>query len=270
MSNADPTTMNRRQQVAETFRMTRQVDPAVVWWMLGGFVVFGAVGFGLFWWLPGGGTAGTIIAIIGGILFGLLGVMMAFSRRAQKAVYLQLEGQTGAAARALTMLRKGWNVEQVVGFTKQQDLVHRVVGPPGIVLVAEGNLNRVKPLLVSEHKKHERVAGDYPVLDVIVGDGEGQVPLPKLVRHLQKMGRTVKPAEMTDLLNRLRALDSQRGKAPIPKGPVPTSMKVSPGARRTLRHTWSSFARCASSSVSTPSRQYAHVYIIDGTSSHSR
>ncbi|MCL2541314.1 MAG: DUF4191 domain-containing protein [Nocardioidaceae bacterium] len=232
MSNLDPTKMSRRQQVVETFRMTRQVDPAVTWWMVGGFVVFGAIGFGLFWLLPGGGVAGLVIAILGGILLGLLGLMIAFSRRAQKAVYLQLEGQTGAAARALTMLRKGWNVEQVVGFTKQQDLVHRVVGPPGIVLVAEGNYNRVRPLLISEHKKHERVAGDYPVHDVIVGDGEGQVPLPRLTRHIQRLGRTVKPAEMTDLLNRLRALDSQRGKAPIPKGPVPTSMK---GQRGNLR-----------------------------------
>jgi hypothetical protein len=232
MSNVDPTQMNRRQQVVETFRMTRKVDPAVTWWMLGGFVLFGAVGFAIFWLLPGGGTFGIVLSVIGALLFGMLGLMMAFSRRAQKAVYLQLEGQVGAAARALTMLRKGWNVEQVVGFTKQQDLVHRVVGPPGIVLVAEGNANRVKPLLVSEHKKHERVAGDYPVLDVIVGDGEGQVPLPKLVRHVQKLGRTVKPAEMTDLLNRLRALDSQRGKAPIPKGPVPTSMKGMRGGLR--------------------------------------
>lgn len=225
MSNVDPTQMNRRQQVVETFRMTRQVDPAVTWWMIGGFVLFGAVGFAIFWLLPGSGTFGIVISILGAILFGVLGLMIAFSRRAQKAVYLQLEGQTGAAARALTMLRKGWNVEQVVGFTKQQDLVHRVVGPPGIVLVAEGNVNRVKPLLVSEHRKHERVAGDYPVHDVVVGDAEGQVPLPKLVRHIQKLGRDVKPAEMTDLLNRLRALDAQRGKAPIPKGPMPTSMK---------------------------------------------
>ena len=57
------------------------------------------------------------------------------------------------------------------------------------------------------------------------GNDEGQVPLPKLVRHVQKLGRAVKPAEMTDILNRLKALDAQRGKLPLPKGPVPTSMK---------------------------------------------
>ncbi|HJQ05555.1 MAG TPA: DUF4191 domain-containing protein [Nocardioides sp.] len=232
MSTIDPTQMNRRQQVTETFRMTRQVDPAITWWMLGAFVVGAAVGFSAMFLPSGHGTVSLILGIVAGLLLGLLLAMVVFSRRAQKAVYLQLEGQIGAAARALSMLRKGWNVEQVVGFTKQQDLVHRVVGPPGIVLVAEGNPNRIKPVLISEHKKHERVAGDYPVRDIIVGNEEGQVPLPKLVRHIQKLGRDVKPAEITDLLNRLRALDSQRGKAPIPKGPVPTSMK---GQRGNLR-----------------------------------
>ena len=45
------------------------------------------------------------------------------------------------------------------------------------------------------------------------------------MRHVQKLGRNVKPAEMTDILQRLKALDAQRGKLPLPKGPVPTSMK---------------------------------------------
>jgi hypothetical protein len=67
---------------------------------------------------------------------------------------------------------------------------------------------------------------------VVVGDGEGQVPLPKLVRHVQKLGRQVKPAEITDVLARIKALDAQRPKLPMPKGPVPTSMK---GMRSQMR-----------------------------------
>jgi len=42
----------------------------------------------------------------------------------------------------------------------------------------------------------------------------------------------VKPAEMTDILNRLKALDAQRSPIPMPKGPMPTSMK---GMRGNLR-----------------------------------
>ncbi|KRC48910.1 MULTISPECIES: DUF4191 domain-containing protein [unclassified Nocardioides] len=235
MSNTplDPSTMSRRRQILETYKMAREVDPAIRWWMLGSFLIFGGLGFAVFHFvLPGSGAFKMVLTVIGTLLIGLLALMIVFGRRAQKAAFARLEGQLGAAARALTMLRRGWVVEEVVGFTKQQDMVHRVVGPPGIVLVAEGNIARVKPVLISEHKKHERVVGDYPVHDVIVGNEEGQVPLKKLTRHIQKLGRQVKPAEITELRQRLRALDAQRPKAPIPRGPVPTSMK---GMRGNLR-----------------------------------
>ena len=73
--------------------------------------------------------------------------------------------------------------------------------------------------------KHERVISDVPVHEVICGNDEGQVPLKKLNRHVQKLGRQVKPAEMTDILARIRAIDAHRPSVPMPKGPVPTSMK---------------------------------------------
>jgi hypothetical protein len=47
-----------------------------------------------------------------------------------------------------------------------------------------------------------------------------------------KLPKAVKPAEMTDILNRLKALDANRPAIPMPKGPVPTSMK---GLRGNLR-----------------------------------
>ena len=45
----DPSNMSRRRQIIETFKMTRQVDRAAGWWMLGAFLLFGAIGFGIFW-----------------------------------------------------------------------------------------------------------------------------------------------------------------------------------------------------------------------------
>ena len=228
----DPEKMGRRQQFAETYRMARRSDKALPWWLLGTFLVVGAVGFGIFFLLPGSGVFGLVISIIGGILFGTLATLIVFGRRAQKAAYGQMEGQPGAAAAALRMLKRGWKTDVAIAFTKQQDVVHRVVGPPGIILVGEGNGHRLKQLMSSERRKHERVASEVPIHEVVCGREDGQVPLPRLARHIQKLGRKVKPAEMTDILNRLKALDAQRSPVPMPKGPVPTSMK---GMRGNMR-----------------------------------
>ena len=216
MSTPDSTPTSRRGQIVQTYQMAKRSDPRLGWIILGTFLVGAALGFGLMW----------VISIVGALLIGLLLALLVFGRRAQTAAYKQMEGQPAAAAGALQMLRRGWKLEPVVGFTKQQDVVHRVVGPPGIVLVGEGtSSSRVRQLLVTERRKHERVAYGVPIHEVVAGRGEGEVPLPKLVRHVQKLGRQVKPAEITDILQRLKALDSQRGKLPVPKGPVPTSMK---------------------------------------------
>ena len=227
----DPESMGRTRQMLETYRMAKRTDSALPLWMLGCFVVGFAIGFGLFWFLTDG-LLGTILAVVGGLLLGLLLAMIVFGRRAQRAAYAQMEGQPGAAAAALRMLRRGWRSYPVIAFTKQQDVVHRVVGPPGIVLVGEGNHTRVRGLLLNERRKHERVASETPIHEVICGNGEGEVPLPKLVKHVTKLGRQVKPAEMTDILNRLKALDANRSNIPLPKGPVPTSMK---GMRQNMR-----------------------------------
>ncbi len=228
----DPSSMSRRQQMVATYKMTKQTDRWVGLWMLGALLLAGGGGFALFWVLPPGGDLGVVFAVIGGLMLGLLALLIVFSRRAQRAAYARLEGQLGAAANALMMLRRGWTTKPAIAFTKQQDVVHRVVGPPGIVLVGEGNPHRLRQLVTSEQRKHERVAADTPIHVVLVGHNEGQVPLPKLAKHVTKLGRQVKPAQITDVLNRIKALDAQRSAIPLPKGPIPTSMK---GMRGNLR-----------------------------------
>jgi hypothetical protein len=233
MSDVDPSSMSRRKQMAATYRMAKQTYPLLPFLLLGTFLVAGALGFALFSWvLPGAGIVGLVLAIIGGVMLGLLGMVILFGRRAQSAAYAQMEGTPGAGARALSTLRRGWKTDQLVAFTKQQDMVHRVVGPPGIVLVGEGNAHRLKSLMATEERRHARVASEVPIHQVVVGDGEGQVPIRKLVRHVTKLGRHVKGAELTDVLSRLRAIDANRSNLPIPKGPMPTSMKGMRGQMR--------------------------------------
>jgi hypothetical protein len=229
-----PEKTGRIQQFRQTYQLTKKTDPRIGLWILGAFLVVGALGFVVFYFLlPSKGTIGLVMAIVGALLFGSLAALIVFGRRAQKSAYAQMDGQRGAAGAALRMLRRGWRVyEEPIAVTKQMDVVYRVVGPPGIVLVGEGNPNRIRQLMANERRKHERVAAETPIHEVVCGDGEGEVPLPKLVRFVQKLGRDVKPAEMTDILNRLKALDANRSPIPMPKGPVPTSMK---GMRGNLR-----------------------------------
>jgi hypothetical protein len=221
--------MSRRKQFAQTYRMAKKSDPRIGLWILLALVVGAALGFLLFSFLPG---PGLVWSILGAILMGSLSALILFGQRARKAAYVQMDGQRGAAAAALQMLRRGWQVEPAIAFTKQQDVVHRVVGPPGIILVGEGSPSRVKQLLLTERRKHERVAAEAPIHEIVCGNADGEVPLPKLVRHVSKLGRKLKPADMTDLLYRLKALDANRSNIPLPKGPLPTSMK---GQRGNLR-----------------------------------
>jgi hypothetical protein len=224
----DPNKVGRIKQIRQSYTMTKQSDPKIGLILLGVFLLAGLAGFALMLLL-----FGTIVfSIVFGVLTGFLGVLIIFGRRAQRAAISQIEGKPGAAAAALGMLKRGWKTEPAIAITKQQDVVTRVVGPPGIVLIGEGNPNRLRPLLTSERRKHERVASETPIHEVLVGHDPGQVPLAKLTKHVTKLGREIKPAQMTDVLARIKALDANRSSIPMPKGPVPTSMK---GMRGNLR-----------------------------------
>jgi MFS superfamily sulfate permease-like transporter len=220
---------SRISQLKQAYRVTKQGDPKIGLILLAVFLFGTAVGVALFWLIPPGWL---VLDVLTGVMVGVLAALIVFGRRATKSQLSQMEGQPGAAVAVLSMLKRGWRTDQVIAFNRQQDIVHRVVGPPGIILVGEGNPNRLKPLMASERAKHQRVASEAPIHQIIVGYGEGEVPLGKLTRHVTKMKRQVRPAEITELLGRLRALDANRSNLPIPKGPVPTSMK---GMRSQMR-----------------------------------
>jgi hypothetical protein len=219
----DPSTKKQGtiRRIIEAYRITRRTDKWIglvcLAWMVGVGVVVGAA----FWYF-----VHPIAGVISGIPAGILAWLVVFGRRAERAAYAQIEGQPGAAAAALGVLRRGWHVQTAVAVTKNQDLVHRVVGRPGVILIGEGNEARVRHLLGVEKKKHARVVGDAPIFDIVVGDGgEGTVPIKKLSKHVMKLPKKVSPGDITDLLQRLKALDAMRPQIPVPKGPMPTSIK---------------------------------------------
>ena len=224
-----PKKPGRVKQLRQSYAMTKQSDPKIGLILLGTFLLAGLAAFAVMLLIFRGSL---YFPILFGVLVGLLGVLIIFGRRAQAAALAQIEGKPGAAAATLGMLKRGWKTDPAVAVNRQQDVVTRVVGPPGIVLIGEGNPNRLRPMLTSERRKHERVASEVPLHELVVGNEGQQVPLRKLNRHVTKLPRKLKPAQMTDVLNRIKALDANRPPIPMPKGPIPTSMKGMRGNQR--------------------------------------
>lgn len=217
----------RRAQVIEAFNIQRREDKALLPLMIGVIVVVTAVAFGV-----GFLFGEQWVALPLGVALGVLGAMLVFGRRVQRNVFAKAEGQPGAAAWALENLRGGWKVTPAVAGTTQLDAVHRVIGRPGVVLVAEGAPHRLKPLLAQEKKRVSRLIGDTPIYDVTVGNEEGQVPLAKLPRHLAKLPRNVTAAQVDELETKLAVLTTRA--AAIPKGPLPQGAKMR-NVQRTAR-----------------------------------
>ncbi len=234
MSTPAPEKTGRIQQFRQAYRYASQTDKRLGLWTAVSFVVGAAVGAGLFWLLPPQdlNVFKIIVMVLGAFAFGGMTALVVFTRRAEKAAYQQMEGKPGSSIAALSVLKRGWRTDQAVAVNKNTDLVHRVVGRPGIVLIGEGNPHRLRPMLTQERRKHERVDSEVPVHEIIVGNDEGQVPLRQLSKTVRKLPKAIKPAKMTEVINRLKAMDAARPKVPMPKGPVPTSMK---GMRGNLR-----------------------------------
>jgi len=217
----------RRRQIWEAFKLQRREDKKLVPLMVGVFLLAVLVVFGIglifdVQWL--------VLPI--GIALGVLAAVSIFGRRVQRSVYSKAEGQPGAAGWALENMRGQWRVTPGVAGTTHLDAVHRVIGRPGVILVAEGAPHRVKGLLAQEKKRHARVVGKTPIYDVVVGNDEGQIPLGKLQRHLMKLPRNISAAEMDTLETRLAALGSRS--AALPKGPLPAGAKMR-SVQRTVR-----------------------------------
>jgi hypothetical protein len=157
-----------------------------------------------------------------GVLAGLAVAMVLFGRFAQAAQYSAIEGQPGAAAAVLENMRGNWTVTPAIAANRNMDVVHRAVGRPGVVLVGEGSPTRLASLLAAEKKRVARVAYEVPIFEFQVGDEEGQIPLSKLQRKVMRLPRNLKPAAVSDLNHRLKALQPS---LQAPKGPIPKNIR---------------------------------------------
>jgi hypothetical protein len=164
------------------------------------------------------GTAPFLIPV--GVLLGLIAAMVLFGRFAQAAQFKAIEGQPGAAAAVLQSMRGNWTVTPAVTANRNMDVVHRAVGRPGVILVGEGAPSRLTGLIAAEKRKTARVAHEVPIFEFQVGNEEGQIPVRQLQRKIMRLPRNLRPAAVSDLNYRLKALQPsmQMPKGPLPKG----------------------------------------------------
>jgi len=166
------------------------------------------------------------------ILVGVAIAMLLFGRFAQRAQYRMLEGQTGASLAILENMRGNWTVNRAVAANRNMDIVHRVIGRPGVVLVGEGDPHRLVSLLAAEKRRVARVLYDVTVYDVQVGDGEGQVPIRKLQNHIMKLPSNMSKSQVSEINYRLKALPAS---VQMPKGPMPKGAKMPKGPKPRMK-----------------------------------
>lgn len=212
--------------IADAYRVTARTF-SWIGWVLGGsaivilalFIMLGVWRGGLIWWIPIGILSAVTVAM----------AILAFTLR--PAMYRQLDGTVGSVYSVISQIKRGWVVdEQPIEVNKQQDVVWRLVGRPGVVLISEGPTSRVMPMLQAERRRVNRAVTNVPVIFIQCGNGDGQTKLSKIPGALRKLKKVLTRQEVPAVAARLNAVTTKG--APIPKGVDPTKARAS---RRALR-----------------------------------
>src|SRR5690242_12722095 len=167
-----------------------------------------------------------------GIMVTLLAAVIVLNLRSNAAMMNAAEGQPGAAASLVENMRGDWRVRPAASSTTSFDMVHVVIGRPGVILLGEGNPQRVRGLLGQEKKRLSKVIGNAPIYDWIIGSEEGQLNIRKLRTTLMRLPRNLTGKDVNALDKRLGAL---MARPQMPKGAIPKNMRPARGAFRQQR-----------------------------------
>lgn len=169
-----------------------------------------------------------------GIMAGLLGLLIVLNLRSSKAFMGMAEQTPGAAPQIMERWRGDWRVTPMISTTTQMDMVHMVLSRRGVILVAEGDRQRVRGLLSQEKRRLSKVIGSAPMHDFILGHGENEVPLRKLQRKLSLLPKALTGRDVNALDKRLKALSARprMPKGAIPKDLVPKNIRPPRNALR--------------------------------------
>ena len=216
-------------QFAEQVRFLKGVDPkAFPLSLVVGFLVF--IGIAVIGSLVSSfAFLGIAIWSILGIVTGYLSCLLFLTRRSNRAIFVKYAHETGRISISVgTLTRRKYkgNNQPVAVNPRTKDMVFRIVGPAGVVLMAEGGKTSAKALLEDERRKVQRVATGVTVHTFYSSeDGEG-IPLGQLHKKVFKLKRSLNRAEITAVQNRLSSMDSRNG-MPIPKGIDPNRVRGS-------------------------------------------
>ncbi len=204
--------------VKDAYRLVKKDSPLAVFWCLLVFVLILAFGV-----IIGYNLDHPIYAGFLSLPLAFLAAFFLFTRYANTAAFSSIEGQIGAGASVLMSIKRGFLTTPAVNVNRNQDMVHRVSGKAGIILVGEGGFG-VKSLMQDERRKMERFLSGVPVTEVIVGDGEGQVSIRKLQKHLKKLPKKLSTVQLREVRARVKSVGGLN--LPMPKGPMPTNIRM--------------------------------------------
>jgi hypothetical protein len=204
--------------VKDAYKLVKKNSPFAVVWCLVIFVL--VLTFGI---IIGSNLGHPIYAGFITLPVAFLAAFFLFTRYANTAAFASIQGQLGAGASVLMSIKRGFVTTPAVNVNRDQDMVHRVSGKAGIILVGEGGFG-VKSLMQDEKRKMERFLSGVPVTEVIVGENSGQVSIKKLHKHLKKLPKKLNTAQLREVRARLRSVGGLN--LPMPKGPMPTNVRM--------------------------------------------
>lgn len=156
-----------------------------------------------------------------GIMVSLLLLLVVLNARSSKVFMRLAEQQPGSAASIVERMRGDWRVTPAFSSTTQMDMVHLVLNRRGVILIGEGERQRVGPMLGQEKRRLAKIIGSAPLHDFILGHGENEVPLRKLRMKLTSLPKAMSGRDVNSLDKRLKALSARPR---MPKGAIPKDM----------------------------------------------
>ncbi|MEV6599312.1 DUF4191 domain-containing protein [Actinoplanes sp. NPDC051346] len=209
----------RLKQIGQVFAFTARQDKWFVALLAGAVLIplaLTVLAFVLWGW----------IWIPIGIMVTLLAALIVLNLRSNTAMMNAAEGQPGAAASIMENMRGDWRVRPAASSTTQFDMIHIVIGRPGVILLGEGQPQRVRSLLGQEKRRLSKVIGSAPMYDYVIGSQEGELSIRKLRTTMMKLPRNLTGKDVNALDKRLGAL---MARPQMPKGAIPKNMR--PGGK---------------------------------------